>query len=351
MNFYLPKINIFILTFLICETIFIFQNNKTKQNKMNQESKENSEQKQQHLNRKSSDFKYFNEDKIPSELICCICKYVFVDPICHSECGNLFCKNCIMILEKIDQGKRTKHFDGITNCPLCIQPISVANCKESQKPLQSQLENLIIECPQCSQLCRRGMIQNHLFNYCLQHCTNNCGSRISRADQLKHNDSCPEFKVDCCEKSVGCPWNGTKSEFTKLHQTTCPYIQLGSKLHEAANALMSLKDQNINLLHSQEVLKSNNSKLRHVIVSNENRFSNFHESCLLLEKIKSSWSNMEFAQFMDIMTKHEAQSQSLDTILTLIEQIKKGEETTQKLRRFMQNDVEINEMLAVGMIL
>ena len=62
-----------------------------------------------------SQFKYADEENIHKEFICCICFAPFLNPVTHSSCGNMFCRQCLQTQQ---------------SCPLCrgtlgnsIQPV------------------------------------------------------------------------------------------------------------------------------------------------------------------------------------------------------------------------------------
>ena len=100
-----------------------------------------------------SHFRYINEEQIPDDLICCICKEVFNDPIAH-ECGNMFCKNC--------WNKKTK-----PNCPLCnvVSP-------EHKVPLMitNTINELLVECITCNITMKHEKAKDHQSKRCPLKC-------------------------------------------------------------------------------------------------------------------------------------------------------------------------------------
>ena len=128
-----------------------------------------------------SHFRYINEKQIPDDLICCICKEVFNDPIAH-ECGNMFCKSC--------WNKKTK-----PNCPLCnsVSP-------EHKVPLMvtNTINELLVECVKCNITMKHEKAKDHQMKRCPLKCKECKEICIGMTKLQEHNkDICVNRKVIC----------------------------------------------------------------------------------------------------------------------------------------------------------
>jgi len=98
-------------------------------------------------------FDYVDEGNIDKDLLCSVCYSPFVDPIVHQQCGNTFCKKCILSLEA-------------PTCPLCRGHIQNA-FNHAPRIILNQLGGLKVRCKNCSTTVRRDKNDEHIHDVLL----------------------------------------------------------------------------------------------------------------------------------------------------------------------------------------
>lgn len=151
------------------------------------------------MNGKGGEIEYVESDP---DLICLLCLSIFEDPIVHPNCGNMFCKQCSLKLDK---------------CPLCrVHWDPAKTCQTPPIFVKKKLDELKVRCNFCSSETARGDYDSHTRKYCT--------NRI----------------VDCPAKIVGCPWAGRNTEL-ESHVSICHYVALEDHLLGLNQQIADLK--------------------------------------------------------------------------------------------------------------
>ena len=136
-------------------------------------------------------FEYIAETSISEDLLCPICTDPFEEPVCSDQCGHTFCRGCISTTYK-----------SLTSCPTCRTTLILEDYRPIvARPFLNQLNQLLVKCKECSQ------------------------SNIQRGDFKKHLDKCVEAKGICSAASLGCEWNGKRSDMEN-HTRVCQLIKV-----------------------------------------------------------------------------------------------------------------------------
>ncbi|CAF2133607.1 unnamed protein product [Rotaria magnacalcarata] len=139
-------------------------------------------------------YEYIDRASIDENLICEVCHNPFLDPVV-TQCGYTYCGPCIE--QNIKSG---------SHCPSqsCNQLLSADHLTPNPTPrlIISMLDNLRVRC----RLCGETNVNRRNFDEHLQ-------------------GSCPERRIDCSAKDVGCPWSGPKNEHNE-HVKMCIFEKL-----------------------------------------------------------------------------------------------------------------------------
>ncbi|TDL25931.1 hypothetical protein BD410DRAFT_783924 [Rickenella mellea] len=223
-------------------------------------------------------------ETVNSNLVCCICRAPFVDPIITATCAHTFCRPCIL-----------QALDISPSCPVDRSPLCIADFRPESLLLRNMLDELIVECTHrpagCTHSCQRQLLAAHLRDECpyaqvacakegcaqrvlrkdlgahAEDCVHRittccaCGTAVKamdveahsaeciaqdtecefcldtvpRADLAEHNLCCPLFVVPCTHASHGCPWEGPRSVLDTSHIAQCAYEAIKGffAIHEA----------------------------------------------------------------------------------------------------------------------
>ncbi|CAF1678104.1 unnamed protein product, partial [Rotaria magnacalcarata] len=139
-------------------------------------------------------YEYIDRASIDENLICEVCHNPFLDSVV-TQCGSTYCGSCIE--QNIKSG---------SHCPSqsCNQLLSVDHLTPNPTPrlIISMFDNLRVRC----RLCGETNVNRRNFDEHLQ-------------------GSCPERRIDCSAKDVGCPWSGPKNEHNE-HVKMCIFEKL-----------------------------------------------------------------------------------------------------------------------------
>nr|GAT56275.1 TRAF-type zinc finger protein [Mycena chlorophos] len=219
-------------------------------------------------------------------LLCCICRAPFVDPVTTRSCSHTFCRSCC--LEALQHARQ---------CPVDRSPLSAQDLVPANPIIRALVDELIVECihPECSHTTQRQLLTAHLLDSCpfsLVSCPNNkcdqtlprkdaathdctkklvscdlcdaeiplddlenhvagcqestttcdaCSASLSRSAKASHVADCPGTIVVCTQAPNGCPWIGPRSSLSSEHIPTCPYAALAGffALHRTEQAQLA----------------------------------------------------------------------------------------------------------------
>lgn len=112
-----------------------------------------------------AEFKYLNEDRIDNQFTCPICLQILRDARMHSECGRLFCSECIALIKRHHIKKvmfKPKLLDDVVVlCPICQINMTKNSLEMPPQEVQSRLSALRIICVYCIKVLRRGGWESH----------------------------------------------------------------------------------------------------------------------------------------------------------------------------------------------
>eukprot|EP00126_Sphaerothecum_destruens_P001068 Sdes_comp12921_c0_seq1m3029 len=97
----------------------------------------------------------YHNRQIDKSLLCPICKDPFIDPVETDSCGHTYCRQCIY-----------RWLDRNLSCPLDKSPLQKTALKRVNKIIESQLNELLVECKLCQQTFQRGLLPLHLEKSC-----------------------------------------------------------------------------------------------------------------------------------------------------------------------------------------
>ncbi|KAH7108504.1 hypothetical protein BKA62DRAFT_24175 [Auriculariales sp. MPI-PUGE-AT-0066] len=220
----------------------------------------------------SSAFSY--AETVNTNLICCICRAPFVNPVTTKSCAHTFCLDCIHTA-----------LDIVQQCPVDRSPLTILDLRAANPILRNLVDELLAECPYygdgCQFTSQRQLLAAHLRNDCpfapiaCNHpgCDNtvprrhlgrheeaclpdsvsgqqclDCGVRIAthafeshsracvaeevqceaclvavtRAMLPAHTLVCPHFIEACPHAQAGCSWIDARHAQTS-HLATCPF--------------------------------------------------------------------------------------------------------------------------------
>ncbi|KAA1472925.1 hypothetical protein DENSPDRAFT_779170 [Dentipellis sp. KUC8613] len=227
-----------------------------------------------------------------SNLICCICRNPYVEPMTTRTCSHTFCYDCI------HYAMRTS-----AHCPIDRSPISPDDLVFADPIVRHLVDELTVQCPQqpagCSHICQRQLLASHVKESCIFvriPCPDDtCDKELLRKDAVhdarcvhrlvkcercmlevelqeleKHNDSCwartdicpscdaeiprselsthdalcPDAIISCTHSSNGCPWTGTRRSMLESHTPTCPYEAIKGFFKRNDSKMSRLTEEN-----------------------------------------------------------------------------------------------------------
>ncbi|KAF5380619.1 hypothetical protein D9615_004547 [Tricholomella constricta] len=106
------------------------------------------------------DMSLYNYVDVPnSNLICCICRTPFTDPVTTRACAHTFCKDCIL-----------RAIEHSAQCPVDRSPLGPGNLAAANPIVRSLVDELVVECVHraegCMFTCQRQLLPAHLLDSC-----------------------------------------------------------------------------------------------------------------------------------------------------------------------------------------
>lgn len=130
--------------------------------------------------------------EVNQELICCICKNVFVEPT-ETPCRHVFCTECI-----------SRWLDLRNTCPTCRSPLRAFDMKPPLPLLKNIIGKLQIRCDfidqGCTEIVDYEQLENHTRDcpYGPMTCQiEGCGEIFPKRDKERHESECPYRTVVC----------------------------------------------------------------------------------------------------------------------------------------------------------
>ncbi|KAG7444933.1 uncharacterized protein BT62DRAFT_994956 [Guyanagaster necrorhizus] len=239
-------------------------------------------------------------DPTNSNLVCCICRTPFLDPVSTLTCGHTFCRACIV--EALQHSSQ---------CPVDRLPLTLEEVVSANSIVRSLVDELVVECPspECPHTCQRQLLAGHLRDSCsyaevpcptgecdqliprkdmeshrcghtLITC-HECGTQLSSEDfkdheaeclpvslvcdfcsaeysrdlQSSHAETCSEAIISCVHASNGCSWKGKRRSFTPKHIPSCPYEAIKGFLSLHESKMADLREENLGLRNKIDALQ------------------------------------------------------------------------------------------------
>jgi hypothetical protein len=179
------------------------------------------------------------KERCDETLLCLICNDPLVDPMVHSECGNVYCSQCI-----------SPH----TTCPQC-NTATTNITKLGYRLILNKLNGLRAHCPRCQNVFERSALNVHIQN-CPVLCPHSCQLKIAPAALEEHALICTAVVVPCSGHDVQCQWKGMRRDLAN-HAARCTYIKNRPLLRRMA----ALEEANRSLEAKCQTLQTRVDKL------------------------------------------------------------------------------------------
>jgi hypothetical protein len=227
------------------------------------------------------------------ELECPVCMEYYKDPIQHTECGNLFCKECIkndvcpicrntiehycnapkIILNMLrniqvkcltpncrkvmKKSELESHWNNICSikCILCDNNVSINFIKEH---IENLCPNVDISCEFCFDSYKRKNIDEHIIVNCpkVSLTCEYCSEYILREVIEKHViEECPKIERNCKGFDFGCVFKECSIN-VKEHEVNCPYIVLYPILQKQQDEIKSLNNKLKDITEELQILEN-----------------------------------------------------------------------------------------------
>ncbi|KAF7361770.1 TRAF-type zinc finger protein [Mycena venus] len=239
-----------------------------------------------------------------SNLLCCICRMPFVEPVTTRTCSHTFCRDCI--IQSISHARQ---------CPIDRSALSVDDLLPANSIIRSLVDELIVECIHhssgCTHTCQRQLLTAHVMDVCpfsrvpcpkgectehlartdaeSHHCSahtlapcDSCGAEfqlddlpnhvlecndspvscefctleLPRRDLPAHKITCLEALVPCPQASNGCGWTGPRATLASAHIPSCPYEAIKGFFALNTAKFAHLAEENLILRHKLDTLEN-----------------------------------------------------------------------------------------------
>jgi len=229
---------------------------------------------------KKSSFIYAEESPNMKDLECHICLEPLVDPIIHSDCQVMFCKECIAPLQK---------------CPTCDKILDHAKLAPVPKFIVGLLDSLKVKCPICDKFIERRIYKTHIQN-CPVPCVMGCGEKISPLEQKNHEqNTCPNLPINCPAKESYCQWKGLRRDLAE-HSKTCSFAQMAPVIQVVVDHFQTLlKQQREQFLEQVQQQKAEIVKLREDMIHNMN-----------VSAARKKWKLTMSSKFFSVVNTYES---------------------------------------------
>ncbi|KAI0093146.1 hypothetical protein BDY19DRAFT_1064390 [Irpex rosettiformis] len=235
-------------------------------------------------------------DSVNDNLLCCICRMPFIEPVTTRSCSHTFCRECISTALYLSQC-----------CPIDRSPLTLDDLTPADPLLRNLVDELQVECPMrsagCSFTGQRQLLDMHSRNDChyvsvscldglcddvvlrkngkhrdhakgdgsqespsppestkVVNC-DGCHSQVMEADLTAHKDSCPDLLVECGQTIHGCSWKGPRRTLSD-HLQICPYESIKGFLAVHDQKTSALSEENAVLRHKVTVMDGIIASLR-----------------------------------------------------------------------------------------
>ncbi|KAJ7594326.1 hypothetical protein C8J56DRAFT_854429 [Mycena floridula] len=237
-----------------------------------------------------------------SNLICCICRSPFTEPVTTRHCSHTFCRSCI--LEAISHSAQ---------CPVDRSSLCSGDLNQADPIIRSLVDELLVECPNtgCTHSCQRQLLVIHLKDcpFQLMPCSTSqcsdlvfrrdlddhqcdmvtvscesCGAQINShdlethraecwtecifcatelrsSDLSSHQDSCSLFVVSCPHSPHGCSWRGARNSLSQ-HISSCAYEAIKGFFPVYNSKMESMETENMLLKVKVEMLEGTLQRTR-----------------------------------------------------------------------------------------
>ncbi|KAG9044981.1 hypothetical protein FS837_007207 [Tulasnella sp. UAMH 9824] len=161
---------------------------------------------------------YTYVDPVNGNLVCCICRNPFIDPVSTTSCSHTFCSECIASALLVSQ-----------QCPVDRSPLTSTQLQPAATIVRNLVDELIVECPHapagCTLTCQRQHLPVHLSSNCdyvqVQCSQEGCTHTVLRKDLGKHSADCTHRLVEC----EACGRDVRLSEI-ESHPDECPATEI-----------------------------------------------------------------------------------------------------------------------------
>ena len=161
-------------------------------------------------------YHFVDEEKLPEECTCPICRLVQREAHQVICCGKIYCKSCLDELKS-----KSDYF----NCPNCRSSVHGENKYFPDKNMNTKIRHFAIYCDNKDKGCQweghlKDFEEGHLPKcpYQIIGCSNNCGENLQCQELDRHLEECPRRQFACplCKK-----W-GEYKNITGDHTKICP---------------------------------------------------------------------------------------------------------------------------------
>ena len=160
-------------------------------------------------------------NNLPEDLQCCIDLDILKDPVLHSDCGNLFCRECIMKVSK---------------CPICRYDIKETVLLPVPNAIKNNIADVKVKCKKCHQEMTNEASKTHK-QCCEFGCPFGCDSQVTIATLKEHAPkNCPKCVNKCPAFEFGCSWIGHGGSEYQNHLKECEFAKL-VPLYEMINKI------------------------------------------------------------------------------------------------------------------
>ncbi|KAJ7076346.1 hypothetical protein B0H15DRAFT_893387 [Mycena belliarum] len=238
-----------------------------------------------------------------SNLLCCICRMPFVQPVSTRTCSHTFCSDCI--IQAISHARQ---------CPVDRSPLSVDDLLPANSIIRSLVDELIVECVHrtsgCTHTCQRQQLHSHLKDTCpysrvdcpkgecgerlarkdaaahqcvhkfvlcdscgvniqldqLENHTSECADTVvtcdscalelHRFDWVSHKNACPAAIISCPQAPNGCGWTGPREGLASSHIPFCPFEAIKGFFALNTTKFERIAEENLVLRHKVDTLES-----------------------------------------------------------------------------------------------
>ncbi|KAL1748734.1 hypothetical protein HDZ31DRAFT_59912 [Schizophyllum fasciatum] len=199
-----------------------------------------------------------------ANLICCICRAPFIDPVTTTTCYHTFCRECI--------GRALAH---TSHCPVDRSVLNTDDLVPASPIVVALLDELEVECVHrsagCKTVCQRQCLESHLKDSCqYTPSTSTSGSltnaeeeRISDEEDTEEDQAAEQREVACTHSSRGCPWKGRFASLSSDHIPSCPYEAIKGFFSINDTRFAALTSDNLLLRQRVETLEHTVKSMRH----------------------------------------------------------------------------------------